>query len=340
MVSAVKTSLEEVYHFRPENAQKNLEKLRQKYPEHPVTPLFEGLIYYWQYYPMIPGKTGSTEFENALHESWSLAELRLKDDPYDIDGVFFNMTARSFLVMYFADNGKPSKAISHIVTIYREIIKGMELKESFREFYFLVGLYNYYVEAWPEAHPVYRPVTMLLKRGNKEMGLNMLHWASRQTIFLQGEASMFLSLIYLNFEQNIDSAREISGHLHRQYPGNPYYAAKYTETLLLSKEYEKALILIDNLAEQDAFSRMRATIYRGVYEEKAKGNYTGAVELYHRGLELSEEFGPLANYTIAHAYLGLSRYYKREGDEKKAKYYYRKAKDSTGYDYIFNDDPE
>ena len=172
------------------------------------------------------------------------------------------------------------------------------------------------------------------------MGLNMLHWASRQTMFHQGEASMFLSLIYLNFEQDIDSAREISGHLHSQYPENPYYTAKYAEILLLSKQYEKALPLIDKLAEQDEFSRMRATVYRGVYEEKAKGNYTLAAELYHKGLELSEEFGPLANYTIAHAYIGLSRHYKREGDEKKARFYYKKARESTGYDYIFDDMPE
>jgi len=340
MVTAVSKAVEEIYHCRPENAKVVLEELRQKYPEHPITPFFEGLIYYWQYYPMIPGKTGSEEFESALQKSWKLAEQRLEEDPYDIEGVFFNMTARSFLVMYFADNGKPYKAISHIVTIYREIKKGMELKESFREFYFQVGLYNYYVEAFPEAYPVYKPVTRLLKSGNKEMGLSMLQWASRNTIFLRGEASIFLILIYLNFEKNIDSAREISRNLYSLYPENPYFIAKYTEILLLNKEYDKALILLDKLTEMGDFNRMKAAVYRGIYEEKALRNFSDAAELYNQGIKLSVEFGPYANYTIAHSYIGLSRHYKREGDEKKAKYYYRKARAATGYEYVFNDDME
>ncbi len=338
MVNAVQTALKEVYHCRPENAMEVLEKLRQKYPEHPVTPFFEGLIYYWQYYPIIPGKKESKKFETALQESWKLAEQRLKEDPYDIDGVFFNMTARSFIVMYYSDNGKPYKAISHVLTIYREILKGMDLKESFHEFYFMVGLYNYYVEAWPEVYPVYKPVAMLLQSGNKELGLKMLHWASRNTIFLQGEASTFLILIYLNFEQNVDSARTIAGHLYSLFPENPYYTAKYSEILLLSKEYEKALILLDKMDEMDDFSRMKATVYRGVYKEKALRNYSDAVKLYRQGLQMSEEFGPYANYTTAHAYIGLSRYYDREGDEKKARHYYKKARDATGFDYVFNDD--
>jgi tetratricopeptide (TPR) repeat protein len=340
MATAVKHALDEAYSFRPENAQGVLERLREEYPDHPVTPFFEGLVYYWKYYPMIPGKKYSKEFEEAMQRSWRLAEQRLVKDPYDIDGVFFNLTARSFIVMYFADNGKPYKAIAHIKTIYREILKGMDLKESFREFYFLVGLYNYYVEAWPEAYPVYKPVTLLLKDGNKEAGLDMLHWASQHTLFHRGEASMFLSLIYLNFEQNIDSARAISSRLYRKYPENPYYAAKYAEILLLSEEYDKALEVIEELSGMDAFSRMRAIIYRGVYEEKAMRNYTGAAGLYRQGLDLSGEFGPLADYTRAHAYIGLSRYYNREGDNRKAKYYYRKARDSTGYEYLFKDDRE
>ena len=340
MATAVKLALDEIYCFRPENAQWIIERLRDEYPDHPVTPFFEGLVYYWKYYPMIPGKKYSKEFEEAMQRSWRLAEERLVKDPYDIDGVFFNLTARSLIIRYFSDNGKPYKAIAHIMMIYREILKGMDLKESFREFYFLVGLYNYFVEAWPEAYPVYKPLTLLLQDGNKEAGLDMLHWASQHTLFHQGEASMFLSLIYLNFEQNIDSARKISSRLYCQYPENPYFAAKYAEILLLSEQYDKALGVIEELSRMDAFSRMRAIIYRGVYEEKAKGNYTGAAGLYLQGIDLSGEFGPLADITRAYAFIGLSRYYDREGDTKKAKYYYRKARDSTGYEYIFTDDRE
>ena len=338
MLDEVKQGIEDIYHFDFDSSDYVLHRLKLAYPGHPVTPFFEGMIYYWKYQPLVPEQEGSREFETSMQQSWELAEQRLKIDPDDIEGVFFNLMARAFVVMFYADNGHPRGAIPHILTVYHEIIKGYDLKASLIEFYFPVGLYQYYREAWPEAYPVYRPVTMFFKKGSKREGLELLHYAAENTFFMKVEAGMFLSLIYLNFEYNTDSAVSVCGKLYHDYPENPFIAGRYAEILMIDKQYETARPLFDILSGMNDFAGMRATVYKGIYEEKVNKDFTRAASYYHSGLKMAEAFGAYANYTRAYAYIGLSRHYKREGDEKLSRHYYRKARESTGFDFIFEDD--
>jgi hypothetical protein len=332
----VRIGLNQVYNCDFEAAEKTLVYLRKSYPSHPVTSFFEGLIYYWQYYPLIPGNPGATEFEEIMEETWQRSRL-LKEDGNEIEGVFFELMSRAFIVMYYADNGHASMAISHLGKIYRDIMAGFELQDRFNEFFFITGLYNYYREAYPEAHPVYKPAAIFFRKGDKTRGIEMLKYAVEETDFMHVEAALFLSLIYINFENKIDSAVWYASQLHQNYPDNGYFLSKYTEILLVDQQYDKALDLILHLKSIDDYNKMKGTIFMGVYEEKKLNNAEKSRFYYEEGLRLADAFDERSNYIKAYAFMGLSRYFHDRGDEKQARAYKKKAKNASGSAYIISD---
>jgi tetratricopeptide (TPR) repeat protein len=304
------------------------------YPSHPVTSFFEGLIYYWKYYPLIPGDPGAAEFEEVMEETWQRSRL-LKKDGNETEGVFFELMARAFIVMYYADNGHSSRAISHLGKIYRDIMASFDLQEEFNEFYFITGLYNYYREAYPEAHPAYKPAAMFFRKGDKRRGLDMLRFAADETNFMRVEAALFLSLIYINFENKVDSAVMYASRLHQDYPDNGYFLSKHAEMLLVDQQYEKALDPILQLMSKDEYNKMKGTIFMGIYEEKKLNNAEKSRIYYEEGLRLAEAFDERANFIKAYAFIGLSRYFLDKGDEKKARAYKKKAKNASSFTYFY-----
>jgi tetratricopeptide (TPR) repeat protein len=330
----VRIGLKQVYNCDFDSAENTLLYLRESYPSHPVTSFFEGLIYYWKDYPLIPGNPGAIEFEEVMEETWQRSEL-LKENGNEVEGVFFELMSRAFIVMYYADNGQSSRAISHLGKIYRDIMAGFDLQEQFNEFFFITGLYNYYREAYPEAHPVYKPAAIFFRKGDKTRGIEMLKLAAEQTDFMRVEAALFLSLIYLNFENKIDSAVWYASQLHQDYPGNGYFLSEYAEMLLVDKQYEAALDPILHLMSIDEYNKMKGTIFMGIYLEKKLNDPEKAKVYYEEGLRLAEAFDERANDIKAYAFAGLSRYFLAKGDNKQAKAYHRSAKNATGHAYVF-----
>ncbi|KPL23775.1 MAG: hypothetical protein AMS23_06210 [Bacteroides sp. SM1_62] len=330
----VRIGVNQVYNCEFDSAENTLVYLRKTYPSHPVTPFFEGLIYYWKYYPLIPGNPGASEFEEVMEETWQRSRL-LKEDGNETEGVFFELMSRAFIVMYYADNGHSTKAITHLGKIYRDIIASFDLQEHFIEFFFITGLYNYYREAYPEAHPVYKPAALFFRKGDKTKGIEMLRFAAEETNFMRVEAALFLSLIYINFENKIDSAVWYASQLHQHYPDNGYFLSKYAEMLLVDQQYEAALDPILHLMSMDSYNKMKGTIFMGIYEEKKLKNAEKSRIYYEEGLRLAEVFDERANYVKAYAFIGLSRYFLVKGDDKQARAYKKKAKNAAGYAYIF-----
>jgi hypothetical protein len=333
-LNQVRTGLNQVYNCDFEAAENTLVYLRSSYPSHPVTSFFEGLIYYWKYYPLIPGNPGAADFEEVMEETWQRSRL-LKEEGNETEGVFFELMSRSFIVMYYADNGSSSKAISHLGKIYRDIMASFDLQQEFNEFFFITGIYNYYREVYPEAHPVYKPAAMFFRKGDKARGLEMLRYAADETNFMKVEAALFLSLIYINFENKVDSAVMYASRLHRDYPDNGYFLSKYTEMLLVDEQYEEALDPIMQLMSLDGYNKMKGTILMGMYEEKKLKNAEKSRIYYEEGLRLAEAFDERANYIKAYAFIGLSRYFHEKGDEKQARAYRKKAKNASSFTYFY-----
>lgn len=266
-----------------------------------------------------------------------LSEELKQDERTFTEGVFFDLFSRAFKAMFWADNDKTGKAIPDLGNMYRYTKKGFDLKEEFVEFYFSTGLYNYYIEAYPEAHPAVKPLVAFMHRGDPELGLEQLNHAITHCVFLKAEALFFMSLIQLNYENDLATALIYAEKLVKDYPENILYQGHIIGIYLHQHKFERVRALLEKTAEQtDAYSKMIRSLSTAYLAEKESGDESLARTAYLETIALAEALGPLADEQKAMGYMGLSRIYEKQGLHKEAKNYKRKASRLTSYAFILD----
>jgi len=328
--------LDHIYNYEFESANLVLERIEKDIPGHPAVFILKSIKTYWEFYPL-HGETGpSSLFVKDLESGIMISEKMLDEDPDDIEAIIYDMVARGLLMMFYADNEESSKVFPHAYAAYKAVKKSFEYQDEFIDYYFFTGLYNYYIEAYPEKHPVYKPFTVLFRDGDKKTGKKELMHEANNGIFLKAEANRFLIYIYLNFENNPGKALFHANKLYMQYPSNLYFEGKKTELLLITGDYEAARIHIINLLKKkdDRYSNMKGIIFKGIWEEKYKNDNSEAKENYLTGIEMAKNFGTIAENYLAYAYFGLSRIYQIEGKIKPAEKYLKMAEEIAVYDYF------
>jgi hypothetical protein len=326
------------YNYKFDKAKKMLSEIQKKIPDHPATTFLEALILYWEFYPLTTENPNSASFLRLMEETSVKAEAMAEKDEEDLEGIFFSLFSKAFYIMYWADNGKPSKVFPYLNFLYHQTMKSMERKDEFVEFYFSSGLYNYYIEAYPDKHPIFKPVKFLFRKGNKTEGLEELKYCAENAVYLKVEAQYFLTLLYLGYENNPGKASEYASSLYREFPDNICYIGNYAETLLFDKKYEIAEIVIHNLSKKkDTFSALQTHVLNGYLLEKDKKNFEGAFVEYKEGLSLCELYGPISNHFKVMSWMGLGRYYNRKGNFPEASKYFKLAKNNSSYEYVIED---
>ncbi len=334
----VRGVLSSMYNYDFDQAKTKLDKIKSEIPDHPAVTFLEALVMYWEDYPLTLESKNTNDFLRLMEETIQKAESLNQKDPDNLESIFFSLFGKAFYVMFWADNGKPGKVFPYLNSMYHYTIKGMEIKDKFTEFYFSTGLYNFYIEAYPEKHPIYRPISRLFKHGNREEGLKDLQYCAENATYLRVEAKYFLSLLYLGYEDNPKKASEFAADLYREFPKNIGYMGNYAYTLLFDKKFSVAEIIIQNLAQNsDQFSQLQAHIFNGYLLEKYKNDFAFATKEYEEGLKLAGKFGENVNSFKAMAWMGLGRQYKREGDINEASKYFKWAKNISSYDYLIDD---
>lgn len=307
------------------------------YPEHPAPIFLKALIIYWENYPLIPENPNSEEFIELMNRVIDKAQTQMESDSLYMEGLFFDLFGRAFKAMFWADNGKPGKLIPDMRTMYAHTIEGFDYKDEFVEFYFSCGLYNYYIEAYAELHPVYKPVIAFMRAGDLNLGLAQLKYAIDTTTFLKAEALMFMSLIQLNYEMDLEKASHYSKQLFNAYPKNIYYRALYIVILLYQENFEELRGMLDErLPKNDAYSLMINLLAEAFIEEHTSKEFNSAKKQYNKCIELSDIYGEYGKLYKAIAYMGLSRISEQEGNEALYKKYLRLARKNTNYAYIIS----
>ncbi len=321
-----------IYNLQFDQAKEIFGKVSRLYPNHPMTYVYSGLITYWENYPLIPSSPGRTKFEGDLRKA-----IELCDVPYDprdeAEYLVSNIGARGLLLLFYADNEMSMDVIPLASSTYQYIRKAFDFTGSYDDFYFFTGLYNYYREAYPEAHPVYKPLALLFPKGDRVKGLQELQIAAKGAIVLKAEAYSFLAGIYISFEKNFQQASQYSKALHELYPRNYQYLAVYIKNLLLAKRYNEAekIIARSYKAGDNAYFKAQLAILTGVYYEKKQQNLKQAQAWYNKGLKEIAPFGEYGDEFAAYGYFGLSRISEANGDKQNRRIYRKKAMDMADF---------
>lgn len=329
--------LKHTYNFSFKEARTCQQKLEQLTPEHPAPYFLEALILYWEEFPLTPENKNSDRFISLMEDCVVLGEEMLGDERFYLEGVFFELFGRAFQAMFWADNGKSGKVIPDLRPMYGHTKEGFLLKDQFIDFYFSTGLYNYYIEAYPEAHPIYKPILAFMQKGDRKLGLRQLNFAIENATFLKVESLLFMSLIQLNYERDLKTAALYAERLHRSYPRNTYYQGHLLMIQLHRKHYHRAEeILATMKVQEDIYSRMIKHMTEAGLSLHA-GNYHRAESLYLSTIEIAKSIGPFAEIYQAIGYMGLSDLYEKKGMNREAKNYARKAADFTRYEFILGE---
>lgn len=321
-----------IYNLQFTEAREIYRRIKSMYPEHPMTFVFKGLITYWENYPLLPSSAARESYENDLIHAIELCEE--KPHPNDqAEYLLSNLGARGMLLLFYADNDMSMDVFSYASSTYQYVKQTFNHTNSYADFYFFTGLYNYYREAYPEAHPVYKSLAFLFPKGDRAKGLRELQIASKKAIVLKAEAYSFLSGIYISFENNFQQAYFYSKSLHDLYPRNPQYLAVYVKNLLLVKRYGEAESIIKSSRSRisNPYYQSQLSIFNGILYEKKYKDFKQAQSFYSKGIKEISAFGEFGNEYAAYAYFGLSRIYDAKGDKHYKKLYRKQAMDMASF---------
>ncbi|HEY8401387.1 MAG TPA: tetratricopeptide repeat protein [Cytophagaceae bacterium] len=327
--------IDHTYNFEFDKAKSSLSEIKPKYGHHPVYEFLDANIVYWDMVCNNTYKEKNSQYLALLSTSLSKANSMLRQNAKDVEGVFFSMASESAIALYYAERNDHLKAINHVKKAYSLVKEGFKLKEQFVEFYFTTGLYNYYVEQYPETRPIFKPFMIFFSKGDKTQGLKELDHTSKNGIFTKTEALSYLSNIYLKYEDQPEKALQYSSQLVNKYPNNYYFHSRHVEGLIFTGQYKQAEVYAYKLYKTGKKSFIfKSYIFYGLLNELHFKDYETSRKYYQQALNLSKELTAPDNDYLSFAYAGLARLAEIRGDRTGAINYYKKAQNIAEYTRI------
>lgn len=324
-VKLIKKGIDYIYNFKFDYADRVKLEIKKLYPGHPINYLFEGMIAYWKYYPLTTTSQGRESFEANMRKCIELCDKN-KNSSVEAETLLLNLCARGLLLLFYTENDLSFEVFPIASSTYQCVRKSFGFTATYLDLYFFTGIYNYYREAYPEAHPLYRALAFLFPKGDKTKGLADLQIVAKKSILMRAESYTFLNDIFSDFENDFEKATSYSKNLHSIYPNNPQYLGTYIKNLLIIKQYDLAEKEIQTSKSiENPFFKAQVTVFNGVIQEKKYKNLKMAIEYYSKGIRDISAFRNLGNEYAAYAYFGLSRISAIDGDDNNKKAYRKLA---------------
>jgi tetratricopeptide (TPR) repeat protein len=336
-IRMIQNSLDDIYNYNFEEAEKINAQIEAKYPNHPVNYILDSFVLYWRYLPIKDNAVKSKEYIQKLNQCLVAINKKFGKDSRDPEAVFYTMVARGYMAMLYNYRGELLNAAGEGKKAYNALTEGLNLISKNPEFYFTAGMYNYYVEMYPEEHPIIKPVMWFFKKGDKALGLKQIETGTKLGTITKAESCYYLARIYLKHEGKADRAVVFAQKLIDLYPQNVIYRMTHIESLLLSGNYEQALPGITLLRKYtNSFYPLAWHTFQGVIQEKDEKNDAAAQREYLLALKTPFDDQYTKEY-YAMSYAGLARIAHRAGDRAKARAYYKKCLEKSEYVLTVNE---
>ena len=247
-----RSGLDALYSLDYNKAHQDFQEIARLYPNHPAGPqllaagvwikalyesrrlqtsLYNSQSFYGSGDDKVDPKIVA-EFRSLTREAKRLCDVRLKENPKDIEALQF-LAATSGLKASFEEavERRHFAALrdgSDAVDKYRDVLK---LDPTYVDAKLTIGMYEYVVGSLPLPIKVIAGITGF--RGSKKRGLAMLEEVSKQGKWSQDDAKALLILLYTREDRFTDAlavARELS--------------AKYPRNYLLRLETADALVAV------------------------------------------------------------------------------------------------
>ncbi|WP_246202326.1 tetratricopeptide repeat protein [Spirosoma agri] len=318
-------TLDLIYNFEFTEADVLIRQIQTRYPQHPISPILRATQLELQYLPLHENKAATAQFIQAANQGLDLAKKMLDKNENDPEGVFFALTAHSYLASLYNNKGESLKAVGESKKAYNFLRTGFDLANKNPDFHFTSGLYNYYIERYPMDHSIVRPFMFFFQDGDMAQGLKQMDMAARKGAFMRVGANYYLAHIYLKHEMSPSKAAVYTKYLADKYPNNPLFGMINAEALLLSGRYAEARPYVQRLKQMsNKLVPLAVNTFEGMLAEYADKDDKEALQFYEAGLKLPFSESYTKEYH-AFDYSGIARIAARANDPNRAKMYYKKA---------------
>ena len=263
-----------LYNLDYEKARQDFQEIARLFPNHPAGPqllaarlwtktLYEsrrlqtGLYNTQSFYGSGDDKVDPKvvdEFRRLTREAKRLCDVRLKQNPKDIEALNF-LAATAGLKASFEEavERRHFAALrdgSEAVDRHREVLK---LDPTYVDAKITIGLYEYVVGSLPLPVKLIAGVTGF--RGSKKKGLAMLEEVAKDGKWSQDDAKTLLILLYTR-EERFNDALNFARELSLKYPRNYLLKLEVADALVAVAGVERKAKNLDaaNKAEKEAFA--------------------------------------------------------------------------------------
>jgi tetratricopeptide (TPR) repeat protein len=331
LINRMNRTIDLIYNFEFDIAYLEIDTLENHLGDHPANHLLRSMILYWKDRPFKEDTDPYLEYQNELETAIELANPFQENEDLHEEGEFYILAGYGLLTDFYNGVGHRMKAIGSAKKAYNSLKQGFELKEKFPDFYFSSGVYNYYREKFPELHPFYKTFMWVFVNGDMELGLEQLKMASKEGIFTQREALIYLFHIYLRYENNPELALPYSKTLVDRFPGNYRFRCLFIENMIYNNRDSISGDMIDSLINHDdIFFQLAGNLFSGLISEK-KGKFEAARYYLKTANKKYEEMGRDDLHYLSLIYTGMARLAIDQEDNEKARKYYKLALKTDPY---------
>ena len=283
-------ALDAIYNFEFEQAEVRIRELKARRPQHPVASLLSAQCLYWKHFPMTLSKEAFRPYQAHLQQTLRGAQALMGNDQTRAEGIFFALTVHGYQSLLESEAGHNVAAMREARKAFGYLKEAFQLKDHYPDLYLATGLYNFYVEQYPEDHPVVKPIMWFFSDGNKKMGLQQLEMAARQGTFIRTEALYHLVCIYQKYGLDPVKAPDFSWQLVGRHPRNLLFVTRHAELLIAGGRYGEAQPFVDGLSRsQNVVFLTAAHCLQGIIQEKQHRNLTEAKTHYQQVGRLSPD---------------------------------------------------
>lgn len=329
--SQINQGLNKLYQYDFKESTTLFYALKSKYPRHPAPYLLLAMQWEQQYFPLKDHPAQSKKYVAFLEKAYELAQFMHDKNENDLEASFFCAASLGFLAAYEADEQNFMKVVSYAKKAYDFLKIGLNNTDKQPEFLFSAGMYNYYVVAYPELHPVLKPFLFLFQEGNKKTGLTQLEAGAKRTTFVKNECLFYLGYVQNKYEGNPLRALAYNQQLADNYPTNHWYLLQRAELLTLTGKFEEAEPYIEKMeAIKSGYYTGAACSLRGIREEVERKDVKKAEYWYTKSIALPYE-ERLTKDIRGLSYLGLARIAQKENKTLLFRKYLKQASNFIEY---------
>ncbi len=292
-----RSGIEALYNLDYDKAQKDFKEIIRVYPNHPAGPqlmaariwiktlyesrrlqssLYSSESFYSSGDDKVDPKVVA-EFRNLTREAKRLSEVRLKQNPKDVEALYWLGSTEGLKASFeeaverrhFAALKDGNDSVDH----HRDVLK---LDPEFIDVGITIGLYEYVVGSLPLPIKVVAGVTGF--RGSKKKGLALVERVAKEGKWASDDAKTLLIVLYTRekrYPEVLANARELTA----KYPRNYLFRLEAAGALVAQAEVERKAKNVEaaEKAEREAF----ATFDELLRDRSVKETVSRVLDLVH-----------------------------------------------------------